>query len=48
MAVAVVGFSLYFLASPQVDAEAKQWASTVLSSLITGAAGYLYGKSKKD
>jgi hypothetical protein len=42
----VVGFSLYCLATPTADAEAKKWAATALTSLITGVGGYLYGKSR--
>jgi hypothetical protein len=38
---------LVFLFGPQSSAAEKQWAGTVLMSVLTGALGYAFGRTSK-
>ena len=41
----VVGFCIYILATPGFSLDDKKWAQSVVSALIAGGVGYLFGRT---
>jgi hypothetical protein len=47
LVVVAVICCLWFLFSPQSSATEREWARTVLMSVLTGAIGFAFGKTTK-